>query len=67
MAFYNVKLSIGDVILNEYSGYMKGMKGVKTSASNAAQNNESILIQVFDVAGILVAKKVNGSWVNINT
>ncbi|MEZ8138831.1 hypothetical protein ACED34_25335 [Vibrio splendidus] len=46
---------------------MKGMKGVKTSASNAAQNNDSILIQVFDVAGILVAQKVNGSWVNINT
>lgn len=62
MAFYNVKLSIGDVVLSEYSGYMKG---VKTSASNAAQNNDSILIQVFDVAGILVAKKVNGSWVDI--
>ncbi|MFA0196304.1 hypothetical protein AB4501_26230 [Vibrio sp. 10N.222.55.E8] len=63
MAFYNVKLSIGDVVLDEYSGYMKG---VKTSASNAAQNNDSILIQVFDVAGILVAKKVDGSWVDIN-
>ena len=63
MAFYKIKFSVDGIVFNEYEGYMKGIKGAKTSASGAVQGNKNITIEIFDVAGRLLVKKEKGKWI----